>query len=61
MNPAPTDVVLKLEVGENAMPIALTADSKESNRFASSPGVDAGSSCSRKVISTMIQEIAHRS
>ena len=39
MNPAPTDVVLKLGVGEKEMPITLTADSKDPNRFTSSPGL----------------------
>jgi hypothetical protein len=38
MSPAPTDIVLKLGVTENATPVTLAPDSKDANRFASSPG-----------------------
>jgi hypothetical protein len=39
MSPAPTDVVIKLGSDGNAMPVALAVDSKDPNRFTSSPGL----------------------
>jgi hypothetical protein len=39
MSPAPTDVVLKLGAEGSAMPVTLTADTKDLNRFTSSPGL----------------------
>jgi hypothetical protein len=38
MTPAPTDVIFKLGVNGDATPVALSPDSKDANRFASSPG-----------------------